>query len=455
VASVRQNDRWGYINRDGRWAIPPQFDLSAFQPKSFGNRHRRGDCIGYGIHLSTISEWSELSHSLVFMPFSAEKPMRLADFILGNVEAILVEWEAFARSLKPGAKMTKLALRNSAEEILRSTARDMQTDQSPAQQSSKSKGYGGAGGEESERLNRASKIHGMERMGSGFDIMEVVSEYRALRASVLRLWRESLPQPDVNDIDDITRFNESIDQSLAEAVGSYTDRVEESRRMFLAILGHDLRNPLNSIRMASQLASRTTSENLGSAKALSMIESNTETITRLISDLIDFASTGLGSAMPLTRSPVDLEKLGRKVFEEFCFAYPQRTLRFHSDGDLTGDWDAARLQQAISNLMGNALQHGSAEGPVELSIASEESAVVLSVHNEGPPIPSAMLTTIFDPLMRHATSESATRQVPGSIGLGLYIVREIVVAYRGTIAVASTAQAGTTFTVRLPRTMPC
>jgi signal transduction histidine kinase len=380
--------------------------------------------------------------------------MGLADFILGNIEPILTEWEAFARSLEPGKTMTKLALRNAAETILVATAQDMQMDQSPAQQRSKSKGRGGAGGEGSDCLDHASKIHGVERVGAGFDIMEVVSEYRALRASVLRLWRASHPQPNLNDINDITRFNESIDQSLAEAVGSYTDRVDQSRRMFLAILSHDLRNPLNSIRMAAQVASRSAIEDPGAAKALSMIERNTETITRLTHDLIDFASTGLGSAMPLTRSPADLEKLGRKVYEEFCFAYPQHKLYFNSDGDLTGDWDAARLRQMIANLMGNALQHGTTEGPVELGMVAEASTVVLRVHNEGAPIPPEMLTTIFDPLIRYAKSETAGQKVSSSIGLGLYIVREVVVAHGGTIAVTSTAEEGTTFTVHLPRTAP-
>jgi hypothetical protein len=379
--------------------------------------------------------------------------MRLADFILGNIEPILAEWESFARSLEPGHQMTKLALRNAAETILLATAQDMQMGQNLAQQASKSKGRGGAGGKASDRLDRASKIHGVERVGSGFDIMEVVAEYRALRASVLRLWRVSHPHPNLDDLNDITRFNESIDQSLAEAVASYTDRVEQSRRMFLAILSHDLRNPLNSIRMAAQLASRATQEDPGAARALSMIESNTQTITRLTHDLIDFASTGLGSTMPLTRSQFDLEQLGRKVFEEFSFAYPQRTLRFNSDSDLTGDWDAARLRQVISNLMGNALQHGSTEGPVELAIAAEVETVILSVHNEGPPIPSEMLTKIFDPLMRYAKTESTAQTTSGSIGLGLYIAREVVIAHGGTITVTSTAEEGTTFTVRLPRIM--
>jgi len=381
--------------------------------------------------------------------------MRLAEFIVANMEPILAEWEAFARSLLPGAKMTILALRDDAESILRATARDMQNAQSLAQQASKSKGNGGAGGAESDRLDDASSLHGVGRVGSGFQITEMVSEYRALRASVLRLWRESLPQPDLNDIDDITRFGESIDQSLSRAVSSYTKRLDQSRQMFLAILSHDLRNPLNCIRMAAQLVSRT-KDDPDSVEALSMIESNTEAVTRLISDLIDFTLRGLGRTMPLNRGPVDLVQLCREVVEAYRITNPERTLRFHSDGDITGVWDAGRLRQVVSNLVGNAIQYGSPEGPVDLSVAlegstPEESTVVLSVHNDGAPIPPEVLPTIFDPLVRYATRESAARRSPGSVGLGLYIVREIVVAKGGTVEVSSTAEKGTTFTVRIPR----
>ncbi len=395
------------------------------------------------------------SISLTIKLCSDKKLMRLADFILENIEPILVEWEAFARSLESGTTMTRKALRNAAGEMLLATARNMQTEQSRAQQESKSKGHGGADSQASDRLDHASKVHGFERVGVGFDIMEVVAEYRALRASVLRLWYESRQQSSLDDIEDITRFNEAIDQSLAEAVDSYTSRVEQSRHMFLAILSHDLRSPVGSIQGAAQVAARShNNEDLRAGKALSMIERNTKAIIGLIDDLIDFASTGLGSAMPLTRSSVDLKKLGHEVFENLRFAYPQRTLHFHPDGDLTGDWDGPRLRQVISNLMGNALQHGAIEEPVELSITSEESTVVLSVHNEGPRIPSEMLTTIFDPLRRYTQSESTAKSASRSIGLGLYIAREIVFAHGGTIGVDSTAQAGTTFTVRLPRVAP-
>ena len=382
--------------------------------------------------------------------------MRLAEFIFANIDSILVEWEAFARSLLPGAKMTILALRDDAESILRNTVRDMQNPQSLQQQGSKSKGHGGAGGEESDRLDNASELHGVGRVGSGFHITELVAEYRALRASVLRLWRESFPQPDLNDIDDITRFNESMDQSLSRAVSSYNKRVEQSRQMFLAILGHDLRNPLNCIRMATHLV---TKDDAGSVEAISMIETSTDAIIRLVNDLIDFSLGAMGGAMLLKRGPVNMEELCREVVAAYRTTHPGRTLRFHSDSDVTGVWDAARIRQVVSNLLGNALQHGSTQGPIDLSLGlegstPEESTVVMRVHNEGKPIPPEVLPTIFNPLVRYATRESTAQRSMGSIGLGLYIVREIVVAKGGTVEVASTAEEGTTFTVRIPRFLP-
>jgi hypothetical protein len=382
--------------------------------------------------------------------------MRLAEFIAANIEPILAEWEAFARSLLPGAKMTILALRDDAESILRNTMRDMQNAQSLQQQGSKSKGHGGAGGEQSDRLDNASELHGVGRVGSGFQITELVAEYRALRASVLRLWRESLPQPDLNDIDDITRFGESMDQSLAAAVSSYNKRIEQSRQMFLAILGHDLRNPLNCIRMATHLVKK---EDPGSVKAISLIDTSTDAIIRLVNDLIDFSLGAMGGAMQLNRGPVNLNQLCQEVIASYRATHPGRTLRFHSDGEVTGVWDAARIRQVISNLLGNALQHGSPTGPVDLSLAVEgstpdKSTVVMRIHNEGKPIPPEVLPTIFNPLVRYVTRESTEQRSMGSIGLGLYIVREIVVAKGGTVEIASTAEEGTTFTVRIPRFLP-
>jgi PAS domain S-box-containing protein len=165
--------------------------------------------------------------------------MRLADFILANVEPILMEWEAFARQIWPGAATAPdpADLRDDAEEMLRAAVADMKSPQSARQQSEKSKGTGD-GGAESLRINRVSESHGAGRMASGFGLSALIAEYRALRASVIRLWRQSRPDPGENDLEDFTRFNEFIDQSLAEAVLCFTQLVERNGREALDKQAH-------------------------------------------------------------------------------------------------------------------------------------------------------------------------------------------------------------------------
>jgi signal transduction histidine kinase len=377
--------------------------------------------------------------------------MRLPDFILANTEPILLEWEAFARSILPGSKMEALGLRDHAEDILRATVRDMASAQSAAEQSAKSRGRRPLA-EESAGLNGASELHAVGRLGSGFDLMEVISEYRALRASVLRLWRDSLPDPHEGDVGDVTRFNESIDQSLLKAASSYTGRVNQSRDMFLAILSHDLRNPLNSIAMTARLLpqlDRLDGESV--TECASQISTNAGVMGRMISDLLDYTRTRLGAGMPVAPAPMDLAALCRELFDEFRTAHPDRDVRFRSEGDLKGDWDADRLRQAVSNLMGNAIQHGSKQSAVELSVKGERSEVVLAIHNGGPPIPAGELPRIFDPLVRGSSAEHPRSNRPGSIGLGLYIAREIARSHGGNIGVTSTERDGTTFAICLPR----
>jgi hypothetical protein len=326
----------------------------------------------------------------------------------------------------------------------------MQVAQTDSQQRSKSKGDGGAGGDESDALDHASTLHGIARVGSAFDIMEVVSEYRALRASVLRLWRESNPSPDANDLDDITRFNEAIDQSLAKAVSAYTQRVNRSRQMFLAILGHDLRNPLAAVRMTARVMGRKTHDP-DCVRTSSLIETQAQAVVRLVNDLIDFTSTGVGSSIPITCSPVDLRTLCSEMIESFRLQHPTRTFHLQAAGEVVGQWDGGRIRQVVSNLVGNAIQHGAPDGPILLSTGMDGDVVVLSVHNHGDPIPSDVLPTLFDPLVRHTTPASSAHRREGSIGLGLYIVREIAAAHGGSVDVTSTADDGTTFLVRIPR----
>jgi signal transduction histidine kinase/ActR/RegA family two-component response regulator len=165
--------------------------------------------------------------------FVDKSQMRLADFILANTEPILAEWETFARAIWPGAVGTDPAtLRDHAEGMLRATVSDMQSTQTAAQQSDKARGKT-SNSSHSAGVDRASVAHGSGRHDSRFDLAAVIAEYRALRASVIRLWRESNPNPDLHYLADVTRFNESIDQSLTEAVLAFTDLVAREREAAL------------------------------------------------------------------------------------------------------------------------------------------------------------------------------------------------------------------------------
>ena len=376
--------------------------------------------------------------------------MRLAEFILANTDAILAEWDVFARTIWPEAEASQESLRDHAGEILRAAARDMQVPQTQAEQQDKSQGQGEPG-RHSDGLDSASLVHARGRVESGFSLPTLVAEYRALRASVVRLWSISGHAPDTRDLVDLTRFNETIDQSLAEAVRGYTSQVDNARQMFLAILGHDLRNPLNAIVASADVlgdAQKSLEEVAGTA---AQISTSAHAMARMLGDFLDFAHTQLGKRMPVNRGTVNLGELCAEVTAETRAAHPQQVIRYTSDGEAAGAWDAGRLRQVISNLLGNAVQHGTAGKPIEVSVTTGRSAVVLSVTNTGAPIPPELLPRIFDPLVRGLAPELRAAQRMGSMGLGLYIAREVVTAHGGSIDVRSSPAGVTTFTVTLPR----
>lgn len=378
--------------------------------------------------------------------------MRLSDFISANTDKILDEWDSFARSVWPDAQSTPDSLRDHAAEILRATVRDMNSSQSDRQQTQKSKGMAHEGDQGTSELEKASEKHAASRVDSGFGMMALLAEYRALRASVLRLWAQSSSAVTAEDLKDITRFNESIDESLTEAVRRFSDEISQSRDLFLGILGHDLRNPLNAI----MLSAHGLCEDLGPdgsehVRKASQIAISAETMGRMLRDFLDFAGSRLGRDIPIETAPTDLADLCKQVVAEMRAAFPDRTLRLQSKGDLAGEWDPGRLRQILSNLVGNAVQHGAPTSPISISAEGVESGIKLTVHNEGRPIPRELLSRIFDPLVRGSEAEPQARGLAGSMGLGLYIAREVVEGHDGSIEVQSSAEEGTVFTVLLPR----
>ena len=375
--------------------------------------------------------------------------MKFSSFIETNLEAILEEWDAFARTLLPAAKtMTDPQLRDHAREILLTIAKEMETSQSEDQRSAKSRRISGAPG-----AVTAGASHGAARHVSGFDLPQLVGEFRALRASVLSLWSRSAVVTYVQPaLEEIARFNEAVDQALADSVERYSADVARSRDIFLAVLGHDVRGPLSGIRMATDVLVMPTLAETRRMQVAMRVRRASEVIGRLTSDLIEYTRSRLGRGIPIERSACDLLMLCEETLDAVKGTYPDQQFVKQFSGNLRLELDTARMQQVLFNILHNAVQHGDRSLPVTLCVAGEEDEVVLKVTNFGTPIATEEMQTIFEPLVSMPLSGAAHHERSRtSLGLGLFIVREIVQGHQGTISVSSAADTGTVFTVRLPR----
>lgn len=379
------------------------------------------------------------------------KPMKLSAFIKDNLDAIVADWEAFARTLPAGQTMSALALRDHSREILLAIARDMALWQSDQERAEESQDIVPT----QASTTSAAAEHGALRQMAGFDLVQLFAEFRALRASVMALRQRSEgAEAGSSSIEEIARFNEGMDKALAQSVQRYSSEVAASRDMFLAVLGHDLRGPLSGIDMSAMLLAQPGLPDAARQQAAARIKRASRDMNRLITDLLEYTRTRLGAGIPVEREACDLGPVCEASLEDIRAGNPDQEFVQRMSGDLHVQADAARMQQALSNLLSNAVQHGTRRAPVTLTADGDVDAVVLKVGNSGDPIPPDALQTIFEPLVRapNANSEMHARSRT-SLGLGLFIVREIVLAHGGSITVESSIAADTVFTIRLPRTV--
>jgi signal transduction histidine kinase len=401
--------------------------------------------------LSILVGGGERAESYVLA--GAEPPkegvMRLADFILANRDAILAEWETFAKTCSPASgSMGIVALSDHASEMLTVIAEDLNTPQGALAQSEKSKGHAPA---PAGKEPTAAEKHGTGRAESGFTIDQMVAEYRALRASVIRLWMKEQGVMHSTDLEDLTRFNEAIDQSLAESVSRFTQDLDESKEMFLAILGHDLRTPIGAVMTSARFMLDTKELPEPHLTLTSRIVNASTRMNHMVGALLDFTRSRLGSGIPINPATMNMGKVVHDVVDEISAANSDRTIKLDARGALKGQWDCGRLSQVVSNLVVNALEHGDHRGVVTVDVRGDDGEVVLTVHNRGRSIPQDELDGIFSAMKQQDKTLRARRGESDNLGLGLYIVDQIVQAHKGKISVESTDQAGTTFTVRLPR----
>jgi signal transduction histidine kinase/ActR/RegA family two-component response regulator len=396
--------------------------------------------------------------------------MRLDDFIEQNIEEILVQWEAFARKLWRGGATDPATLRDHADHILRATVRDMRSSQSEAQQFAKSQGRG-ENGPSSDSVDLASDLHAVQRFESGFYLAELVAEYRALRASVIHLWRDSGPAPDRNDLDDLTRFHESIDQSLAVAIEGYmgyADRLRErllaneqaaraeaeianrAKDAFLATLSHELRTPLSAIGGWAYIlgADGVTQDEI--RQGSEVIRRNVAAQSKLIEDVLD-VSRIISGKLRLVISRCDLTHAIAAAIDATRAAADAKGITIDTELDpeaSTADCDFDRMQQVVWNLLSNAVKFTPTGGRITIALAREGDTLVIRVADTGMGIDPEFLPQVFE---RFRQADGGSRRQFTGLGLGLSIVKELVELHGGTVEAASKGLGhGSVLAVRLP-----
>ena len=275
----------------------------------------------------------------------------------------------------------------------------------------------------------------------------MAAEYRALRASVLRLWTDAHGPSNVTQFEQVIRFNEAIDEALTESISFFHSQVEQARNLLLGMLGHDLRSPLQSIQMTATYLSALNAGTEVSSAAVRLINSGSR-MKALLDDLVDFNRSKLGVGIKIRPTSIDAASVLTDEINLLRAAHPTRRLDLEVTGDTHGVWDAMRLRQVIANLVVNAVKYGDEDAPIQIVLKSDGDALCFVVSNRGRAIEQSALKTIFEPLKQSIARE--TKDSSGSLGLGLFIAREIAQAHGGDIQVRSDATQ-TAFEVLLPR----
>ncbi|WP_029363671.1 sensor histidine kinase [Herbaspirillum lusitanum] len=375
--------------------------------------------------------------------------MKLSTFIISNMEKVLAEWDRFARTLELEELSSRTEVRNHAEQILRAIARDIDTEQSSEQQQRKSQGLS-----HSSVIASGASIYGTARQHDGFTLLQLTAEFRALRATVQRLWFSLGNALTPAHSADLIRFNEAIDQALAESVGTYAAQASRAKDTFLAILGHDLRNPLATIALSSSLLGQPGMTKEGIALLAPRIKRSASMMNSMINDLLEYARAELGGEMPMSFADVDMLDICHAAVVDASAVHAHCSFVVNAKEPVLGCFDQIRLQQVFTNLLNNAAQYRGDEMPVTMTLSSDADSATISIQNSGALIPKEAIDAIFDPMVQLAIVPEQRERATTSLGLGLYIAKKIAEAHDGSIGVESRDSTGTTFTVVIPKLRP-
>ncbi|MFS8981266.1 sensor histidine kinase [Cupriavidus necator] len=367
--------------------------------------------------------------------------MRLHEFIRANIEGILTAWEQeLNHGDSSGSPIRLGARRRLTREILLEIATGLQK----------------AGTIHLDVSTRpanpevAPSNHGGQRLATGYSLLELQTEYRVLRSVVVSEWMKVRHSWLQQEIADMAHFHAALDRALGESTNAYVAGLDRSRDIFVGVLGHDLRGPINAALLNIRLLARDSDLRDQSRAAALRIERSVRQMNELASELLEFVSIHFGRPRPLSLCDVSMSRICEEAIGDAQTLSPDRQFVAQLDDNTTGRWDAHRLRQAVYNLLRNAIDHGAVDAPIGIATRGDKDSVSVEVHSRGEPIPPGSLARIFDPFTQ-ASSGEADMKIQGSIGLGLFIVRDVATMHDGSVSVTSTAEEGTTFRIEVPR----
>ena len=351
---------------------------------------------------------------------------RVAEFIRANEARIAKAWEDEVRGDLPALRaMSRPALLDHLAEFLDGLADWIE----------------GKNDEAERAFHNLVEGHALQRLGYGVGLETLTREYSKIRLVVLR----ELAKGEGFEPDSLLRLHEGMDHAMNEAIHRYAARREEVRERFISILGHDLRDPLSTVKISANMLAANPNLKPDQRLVATRISRASSRMQRMINDVLDFARGHLGDGIPANPTLNDLGDICNAAVDELSAANPQRAIAIETTGELRGAFDKDRVHQAIGNLIGNALHHTQGAIKVVVREEADHRALVTDVISHGKRISDELQRRIFDPF-----SQGDVTDPRHGLGLGLYIVQQIALAHGGTCSVSSD-DAATTFSIRWPR----